>query len=62
MIFNFIATICFVIALKIDDSSHLWSVILMAIPSMCFSFSFLRYEALKERIKKLEQKGGGSDA
>jgi multidrug transporter EmrE-like cation transporter len=62
MILNWIATICFVIGLKIDDNSHLWGVILMTISSMCFSFSFLRYEDLKERIKTLEQKGGGSDA
>ena len=76
IILNWLATICFVIYLfitqikpmcfvcgfSIAEESALWGAIFLAISSICFISSITSYEDLKERIKKLEQKGGGSDA
>ena len=62
IILNWLATICFVCGFSIAEESALWGAIFLAISSICFISSITSYEDLKERIKKLEQKGGGSDA
>ena len=62
MSLNWIAIICFVCGFSIAEESVLWGAIFMTISSICFILSLTSYEDLKERIKKLEQKGGGSDA
>ena len=55
MILNVIATICLVVGWDIAEQSELWGIILAVITSMCYYFSFLFYESLKERIKTLEE-------